>query len=632
MKKTALAFLLAVAPACAVMAQTLQVSQGNVTYSFPSSQTGVMNFSDGKTLSVMGAEFNLADIAAFVSDDVVTDNVVTVSFSEGAAQVNVAGNSARYLTIATEGAHVTITQSNEVSDDVLGEITYILQGESSDGGFTLNAEYKASIELHGLVLTNPSGAPIDIQSGKRTALRVQEGTVNTLADGTSGSNKAAIYCKGHLEFKQKGTLNVTSNVGHAIAAKEYIEIKNTVINVLAAKKDGVNCAQYLLMESGTLNIYGSGDDGIQIAFKDDTNREAEDTGTMTVKGGKIYIETSAAGAKSIKTDGDFVMSKGEIKAINTGIGTWDSTAKKTKAAACIGVDGNLSISGGTFDLNATGGGGKGISVDGTVNISGGTFTITTEGGRLAYVNGTLNQNYTGNADNLNSDYKSSPKGIKADGAVVIDGGDISIWTKGAGGEGIESKTTLTFNGGTINIRAYEDGTNSSGNTYINGGDITVTTGTGDAIDANGHIYVAGGNITVVGAASPEQGFDAGDGCQIYFTGGTILAAGGGNSVPSSSTSTQAFVSLTQSVTAGSTVTVSSGETLLATFTIPAAYSSTVATRGPGGGGWGWGGSGGSSLIISTPEMVSGQSYTVKIGSTTTSATAKLTGTSSGPGH
>ncbi|MDE7135148.1 MAG: hypothetical protein K2N91_00800, partial [Muribaculaceae bacterium] len=168
-------------------------------------------------------------------------------------------------------------------------------------------------------------------------------------------------------------------------------------------------------------------------------------------------------------------------------------------------------------------------------------------------------------------------------------------------------------------------------TYINGGEIEVTTGTGDAIDSNGNIFVAGGRITVIGASSPEQGFDAGDNYAIYITGGTMLAAGGGNSAPTNSASTQAYVILTQAVTAGSTVSIKDGDTVLASFVIPAKYGTSIASRAPGGWDWGWGGSGGSSLLISTPDMVSGKTYTIVSGSTSTTSTARLTGGSSGPG-
>lgn len=627
--------LLAIGTVSATMvAKTLKVTEGNLTYLFEDAQTGAMLFSEGKTLEVQGKTFDISSIKEIaVTDDESVDNQVTVTYSEGHADIEVAGNIAKYITATVDGAHVSLTQSDEVGDDTCGEITYILTGEASDGGFTITGGYKCSIELHGVTLTNPSGAAIDIQNGKRTAIRVQENTVNTLIDGASGSQKACLYSKGHMEFKQKGTLNVIGNKAHAISAKEEIEIKNTKINITAAEKDGLNCNRYFLMESGELNISGTKDDGIQVAYKDSENREAEDTGSITIKGGTITADVTCDAAKAIKCEGDFTMSKGTINATVSGGGLWDADKVKTKASACIGVDGNVDISGGTFTLRATGGGGKGINVDGKFVVSGGTIDITTSGGLCAYVSGKINNSYTGNADNLKSDYKSSPKGIKCDGGIEINGGKINIYTKGASGEGMESKTTLTINDGDITIRAYEDGTNSSSHTYINGGTLTVTTGTGDAIDSNGAIYVTGGRICVIGAGGSEQGFDAGDGYTIYITGGEILAAGGGNSAPTTSTSTQAYVTLTQAVNAGETVQLKDGDTVLLSFVVPDKYSSTAASApkfGPGG--WGWGGTGsGSALLLSCPEMVSGKTYTIVSGTTTTTSTAKTTGGSTGPG-
>lgn len=113
----------------------------------------------------------------------------------------------------------------------------------------------------------------------------------------------------------------------------------------------------------------------------------------------------------------------------------------------------------------------------------------------------------------------------------------------------------------------------------------------------------------------------------------MLAAGGGNSAPSNSNSKQAYVILTQTVTAGSTVTIKDGQTELASFVIPAKYGDNSSNRAPGGGqwDWGWGGSGGSSLLISTPDMVSGKTYTIVSGTTSTTSTARTTGGSAGPG-
>lgn len=617
-----------------VSAQSLNVNCGNANYNFNGTQTEVMEFSDGATLTIQGKVLNIADIISMkVTDDTLADNTVVISYDNDKANVTVSGNVARYVDISVTGAHVGVAQSDEVGDDTCGEISYILKGESGNGSFTLSGSYKASVELAGVSLTNPEGAAVDLQIGKRVAVRVNEGTVNTLVDGAAGSQKAALYCKGHLEFKQKGTLNVTGNKSHGISAKEYVQIKNTTINILGSQKDGINCNQYFLMESGALTIANSGDDGIQVAYKDAADCEDEDTGCITIKGGTLDIDVTADAAKALKCEGDFVMSAGTLTATVNGGGIWDAEKLKTKASSCIGADGNLNITGGTLTLTAHGAGGKGISIDGDLNISGGDFVISTTGGMLAYVNGKINNNYTGNADGINSDYKSSPKGIKVDGAIVIDGGNFNIQTKGAGGEGIESKKTLTVNDGTIVIYAYEDGTNSSSHTYINGGSIQVVSKTGDAIDSNGAIYVAGGRIEVIGAGGSEQGFDAGDNYTIYFTGGTMLAAGGGNSAPTTTNgSSQAYVTLTQAVSAGQTVSISLNGTELASFVIPASYDSATATRGPGGGGnWGWGGSSGSALLISTPEMESGKTYTITAGTTTTTSVAKLTGGSTGPG-
>lgn len=616
-----------------VQAQTLNVNCGNINYQFDSSATGKMLFNGGSELIILDKTFQIKDITRITTiNNPIGENTVSVEYGDESTQVSISGNIARYVDVEVEGGHVVVNQSAEVADDTCGEITYILSGDCSDGEFTLIGSYKSSIELNGLNLTNPRGAAIDIENGKRTAIRVKENTVNTLIDGESGSQKAALYSKGHLEFKQKGTLKVEGRKAHAISAKEYIEIKNTKISVTAAAKDGINCNQYFLMESGKLSINGVGDDGIQVSYKDETDREAEDAGSITIKGGSLEINVSADAAKALKAEGDFIMSDGDLTATANGGGVWDSAKLKTKAAACIGADGDLKISGGTLALTATGGGGKGISVDGNCNISGGKFNISTFGGLMAYVNGNINNNYTGNADNIKSDYKSSPKGIKVDGAIVIDDCDMSIETKGKGGEGLESKTTLTINGGKIAIRAYEDGTNSSSHTYINGGEIEVTSGTGDAIDSNGNIYISGGTVTVVGAASPEQGLDAGDGYTVYINGGKILAAGGGNSAPSNSNSTQAYVILTKTVTAGSTVSVKDGENVLASFVIPAKYGDSTAMRGPGGNwNWGWGGTSGSSLLISIPELESGRTYTIESDGTSTTATARTTGGSSGPG-
>ncbi len=635
MRKTFYMLALALAAVTGLSAQTLNVVVGNVTYAVPSSQAGDMVYNNGETLTVLGRTVSLSDITKmYVDESEVTDNAVSVVYDGTSASVTVAGNVAKYVDATVTGAHVSIEQSSDVSDDTCGEITYTLSGSSTDGAFALSGSYKATIELNGLTLTNPSGAALDIQNGKRIDLSVKKGTENTLTDGTSGSQKGCIVCKGHLELKGKGTLNVYGNTAHAIYAKEYVTMKNCTVNVLAAVKDGINCNQYFLLESGELNVSGVADDGVQVSYKDDTDREAEDTGSLTISGGTVNISVTGTATKGLKAEGNLLVTDGTITVSTSGGGEWDSDDAKTKAASCLSADGAIQIDGGTLTLTSSGGGGKGINGDSTLVINGGDITITTTGGLYAYVNGTSYDNYTGNTDNLTSDQKSSAKGIKIDGNVTINGGTVNVTTKGNGAEGIESKSELTVNDGTIVINSYDDGINSSSHMYIKGGDLTVVASNNDGLDANGNLYISGGVIRAFGTTSPECGIDANeeDGYSVVFTGGTLLAVGGGNSVPSTSASTQPYVSGSMSVSACSEITLKSGSTVLATFTVPSTYTSSSQGGGQGGHGGGPGGGGfggGSSVLISCAGLSSGSSYTMTSGSSSTTVTAATTGSSGG---
>lgn len=513
------------------VAQTLHIENGNVSYNFAAATAGEMTFGVDNTLNAGGRDFVLTESSNMWVDGFETEtNVVEVTFDGSRARVDISGDTARYVDATVDGAHVTVTQSADVSEDTCGEITYRLSGRSDNGSLSLAGSYKASIELLGLTLTNPSGAALDIQNSKRISLSVKSGTVNELADGASGSQKGCVACKGHLEIKGKGTLTVSGNASHAIYAKEYVEMKNCTVNVVSAVKDGINCSQYFLLESGVLNIHGN----------------------LTVNGGKI--------------------------------------------------------------------------------------SITTSGGIVAYVNNVLSTDYRGNTDRLDSDMKSSPKGIKADGDININGGEITVTTTGNGAEGIESKSVLTISDGTVYVASTDDAINSSSHMHIKGGNVTVIASGNDGFDSNDNMYIEGGYIMAFGSRSPECGIDANEeeGYSVVFRGGTLLAVGGGNSVPSASSgSTQPYVTGSGTVTAGSEIELTdSAGTTLASFTVPAAYTQSSGTAtGPGGRpGGGVPGGNGNSVLVTCPGLTSGSSYTLKSGASTSSVTARLTGNSSGPGR
>ena len=538
----------------AAWGQTLNITTSNGTTSYSAADltsSSPVTFSNGTTMIIGSDTYTLGDITSMQvvssSSSDVEANTVNIVYNGSSATVTMADNVSAYVTTTVSGAHVSITQTN--TDAIDGdEITYVLSGSTTDGSLTLSGSYKCTLSLAGLTLTNPSGAAINITNSKRIQLSAKNGTENTLTDGSDGSQKACFYSKGQLQLQGKGTLNVAGNTKHAIKSSDYISVKNLTLNITKAVGDGINCEEYFLMKSGTVTISGTGDDGIQCDLGGDTStgetadHDDEDSGNVYLEGGMLSITVTADAAKGVKADGDMKISDGNITVKTTGGGEWDSDDAKTKASSCLSADGNMTISGGTMNLTSTGAGGKGINGDGTLTATGGTIIIKTSGNAVvASSSGSISTvSNSSQLDRYDSDYKSSPKGIKIDGAITIsDNAVISVTTTGAGGEGIESKTCIDITGGQVAVNASDDAINSSYNddtkSLSNAGDLTISGGyvyarsTGnDGIDANGNCYIKGGVVYAIGSSSPEVAIDANSEEQkkLYVTGGTIIAIGG----------------------------------------------------------------------------------------------------------
>jgi len=465
-----------------------------------------------------------------------TANIVTIVYGGSTATITVPSHLLAYVAAEQFGAHVTIVQSN--TEAVNGsEITYQLSGSSSNGSLTLGGSYKCTVALAGLTLTNPNGAAINITNSKRIEFSAKQGTINTLTDGAGGEQKACVYSKGQLQLKGNGTLNVAGKTKHGIKSASYISVKNLTLNITSAVSDGINCEEYMEITSGTISISSVGDDGIQCDLGGTastgitTNHEDEDTGNIYISGGTINVAVTAAATKGIKAAGDMYVSGGAITATTSGGGAWDSDNSKTKSCAGLSADGNIAISGGTLTLTSTGAGGKGISGDGTLVVSDSAdITISTSGQAVvASSSGSLSTvSNSSSLDRYSTNYKSSPKGIKIDGVINITGGKIAVTTTGAGGEGIESKSTMEISGGEVVVNSSDDAINAASHLTVSGGMVYARATNNDGIDANGNCYIKGGLVYAVSASSPEVGIDANTegGYKLYVQGGTIVSIGG----------------------------------------------------------------------------------------------------------
>ena len=583
----------------AATGQTLKITTSSGTKEYQASQVTESSpaiFTGGTTLTVGNDVFTISDITSMLvassSSSDVEANTVNIVYNGSTATVTMADNVSNYVTAEVRGAHVSITQTNTEAIDN-DEITYVLSGSTTDGSLTLDGSYKCTLSLAGLTMTNPNGAAINITNKKRIQLSVKNGTENTLTDGSDGSQKACIYSKGLLQLQGKGTLNVAGNTKHAIKSGDYISVKNLTLNIIKAVGDGISCEEYFQMKSGTVTISGTGDDGIQCDLGGDTStgettdHDDEDSGNVYIEGGTLNITVTAAAAKGIKADGDVKISDGDITVKTTGGGAWDSDDKKAKASSCLSADGNITISGGTMNLTSTGAGGKGINGDGTFTATGGTTTIKTSGNAVvASSSGSISTvSSSQQLDRYSSDYKSSPKGIKINGAITVsDNAVISITTTGAGGEGMESKTNINITGGQVTVNATDDAINSSynddtkktsgaGDLTISGGAVYARSTGNDGIDANGNCYIKGGLIYAIGTSAPEVAIDANSEEQkkLYVTGGTIIAIG---SLESGASLTQACYS-TNSWSKNTWYALYNNGELALTFKTPSSGGSTL---------------------------------------------------------
>ena len=488
------------------------------------------------------------------SEDDISNTTFTrmISVTWSGSGASVSGDYYGYATVS--GGNVTINNTGEEC------IVYRLTGSSSNGSFKLYSGKKQAIMLAGLSLTNPSGAAINNQSGKRTFVMV-EGS-NTLTDGSSAAYsatdnedmKAVFFSEGQLVFSGTGTLTINSNnkqgksgivsddyvrfmasptikvtagssAGHGIRGKEYVQITDGTLDVStsAAMKKGIGSDDYVLVEGGT--------------------------STITVSGGVAYDsdDSDYKGSAGIKADNYFAMTGGSVTIKNTGAG-------------------GKGISAGSYDYDAD----KHTLSDSY--ISGGKLLITTTGSESNDVS----------SKGIKIGYKeASGSGRNAKysyaGNLKISGGTVTVSV--AKSEGIEAKGALTISGGEVYASSTaDDAINCQGEMNVTGGYVYAFSSQNDAMDSNGNMKLSGGYVLAVTTkGNPEVALDANteSGYKLYINSGATVVAYGG--LENGYSASQTVYSM--SCTAGGWNALHNGSSYIAAFKVPSGVSS-VAVSAP----------------------------------------------------
>lgn len=691
MKKTALiSSILVSALALTATAKTIWIQQkDNITLGLPIENAAKITLSDN------GATVNFATInnTTTYSANYANINNVTFGDDKNVITIDYNGNDATIVnpyafegvTVTKNGADVVVTSTTEE------ELTFQLSGSTTTGSFKIYSDKKFNLELNNVSITNNDGAAINIQSGKKCTVNLI-GT-SSLTDAASYTTisgedqKACFFSEGQIVFTGEGTVNVTGNYKHGICSDDYIDIQSGTVNILKAANDGIHANDYFLMTNGTLSTTSTTGDGIdgdagyiQIdggtisvniatadtkAIKCDSiitmnggkvnltvpanqGKGFKTKQTMTMNGGSIVANMTGAVeivsydpsyCTAIKTDGNFVMTGGDITVTHSGAGgkgisadgnitfkggtvnitttgngsTYTaSSGTDTYCATCIGADGNLYLDGGNITLSASGTGGKCIKVDlqliaNPAKNSDLTVVAETKGSQVGSGGGNqppgggTKPGRPGSGTTTSSDTSTSPKVIKSTGNMTINGGNFTIKSASEGGEGLESKANLTITGGDFYFNTYDDCINAATSLNISGGNIRAVATGNDAIDSNSKMNISGGLILANGTREPEEGLDVDNANNVSITGGTIINQKGNMLNLTTTQCKVPTIKYSSSISAGALITITdaSGNHIMS-FKSPQAMSQ--------------------GCYITLPEFKSGSSYKLYTGGTVSGGT------------
>lgn len=568
--------------------------------------TGTTTQDDAASGSLETSSLTQADAEMF------TDRDYNTEYDESSSiriQLNGSSATASSDSVRISGTTVTITE----------EATYILSGTLDDGMIIVDAPDTAKLQLvlDGVNINSQTSAPLYILEADKVVVTLADGSENTLSNGGSfvaideENIDAALYSKQDLTLNGSGSLTVTSPAGHGIASNDDLVITGGAYTVSAASH-GLNANDSVRITGETSLAVDAGKDGIHAENNDDTSL------------GFVYISN---GAMDIESEGDGV-SAGAYMQIENGVfqivaGGGSENSSKESSDSWGGFrggrgPGQTAESADTTDDSSTSM--KGIKSTGDMVITNGSFTIDS-------ADDAVHSNASLTVNGGTFEIASGDDAFHADETLTVTEGTVNITESYEGLEALH----VNIQGGDITLVSRDDGLNAAGGTDASGtaggrdgmfggrgggpgggtstsnGSITISGGTlhitasGDGIDANGSLTVSGGYTVVAG---PTQGdtatldYDT----SATITGGTFIGTGASGMAQTFSDSEQGVVSVSvgnQSAGTAITLTDSDGNTIIS-------YTPELSFH---------------VVIFSSPDIVSGQTYTVTAGSVSGETTA-----------
>ena len=553
--------------------------------------------------------------------------------SKKSAVIQLNGSTASCSSNAVEITGSTIT--------ILDEGTYILSGTLTDGMIRVNADKKDKIQLvlNGAEIHNETSAPIYVLQADKVFITTAPGSDNTLSNGGSfvpvdDSNiDAVIFSKEDLTLNGSGTLTLNSPAGHGIVSKDSLTITGGSYRISSAShalsgKDDVSIADGAF-------VLAAGKDGIRAENDDDPS-----LGLVCILGGTFDISAEgdgiSASAQLLIENGDFDITAGggSANATSKSSGNWGGFGGGMGGFGGFGGTGgrnpgskpgatqNTPSTAATED-SAESSSMKGLKATGSLTVTGGTFRMDT-------ADDAVHSNISVTISGGTFDIAAGDDAFHADDTLTVTDGVILISTSYEGLEGQH----IRVSGGDITLTADDDGLNAAGGTDSSGitggrdgmfggggkggfgggfggssnGSIVISGGTlritasGDGIDANGTLEITGGHTTVTG---PTQGDTATLDYDVSGTisGGTFIGTGASGMAQSFSAADQGVIALSVGNQAAGTLITLSDQSGRVLFSHAPDLSFAI-------------------VILSSPELLKGETYNITIGSASGSFAAK----------
>ena len=500
----------------------------------------------------------------------VTSFQAQTSYDESqASQITLADQTA---TVTGQGASfsgqtLTITQAG----------TYVLTGSGKNIKLVVEAADTDQVHLVFQNLTlEGEGTLLQVNKAQEVVISLAEGSQNALTESQASDDeevKATIHSQVPLTLNGTGNLTLTALTKNALEVEDDLKVLGGTYTVKAANH-GFKAEGALDIEAATLTIE-AGKDGLH-AEHDETTERAN----VSLNPTQLSI---AATEDGVDAGNELTIKGGTITVSQSEEGLEARVIRQLGGDVTIkssddGVNASAGSSSKTTDTSAT---------SNTADTSSSASQATTDSATASTSasQATATPAATSQADQANKDKNATLPSPPA-GQAPPQGGQPPQNGQGPGGmppggqEESDPSLQIILEGGTLTIDAEGDGIDSNGTVTISGGSLVVNgsvQGGNGPLDAAGDITITGGTVWALGTSDMLQGFAQG--------------------------STQASITANIAGTAGQTLIILGAKGKeVARQTASKDFQA---------------------VIMSSADLVDGQTYTIQVEGTTQTATAAL---------